>query len=81
MSLQFLEHSYEIRPLVGQDFGQRLSSVFLGVSQNHFRMASMRLPSKNMCSVRHKPMPNSTEGDGVGRLFRRVGVWYEHLAG
>ena len=27
-----------------------------------------------MCSVRHRPMPVGAERDGVGGLFRRVGV-------
>ena len=27
-----------------------------------------------MCSVRHRPMPDGAERDGVGGLFRRVGI-------
>ncbi len=38
------------------------------------RMASMRSPSKNMCSVRHRPMPTAPKAMRVLRLLRRVGV-------
>ncbi len=38
------------------------------------RIASIRSPSKNMCSVRQRPMPVGAERDGVGGLLGRVGV-------
>src|SRR5258708_7365089 len=74
MSLQFLEHSYEILLLVGQDFGQRLSPVFLGVSQNHFAHGVNAIAFKEHVLAAAQANANSTERDAVGRLFRRVGV-------
>ncbi len=38
------------------------------------RIASMRSPSKNMCSVRQRPMPTAPNAMRVPRLLGRVGV-------
>ena len=39
-----------------------------------FRMATIRWSPKNMCSVRHRPMPSAPNDAGPGRVFGRVGV-------
>ena len=38
------------------------------------RIAAMRSSSKNMCSVRHRPMPSAPNARAVARVERRVGV-------
>ena len=39
------------------------------------RIASMRSPSKNMCSVRHRPMPSAPNAIGVARSARACRRW------
>src|SRR5713226_10172256 len=74
MSLQLLEHSDEILPLVGQDFGECLSSVLLGVSQNHFTHGVDAIAFKEHVLGAAQANANSTESDGMGSLLRRVGI-------
>src|SRR5216683_8219524 len=74
MSLQFLEHSYEILPLVRQDFCERFSPMSLGVSQNHFTHGVDAIAFKEHVLGAAQANANSTESDSVGRLLRRVGV-------
>ena len=38
------------------------------------RTARMRLGSKNMCSVRQRPMPSAPNARAIARVLRRVGV-------
>ena len=38
------------------------------------RIAVIRSPSKNMCSVRHSPMPSAPKRARDARVVRRVGV-------
>ena len=59
-------------------YGSSLASAALRASTLSARIisriASMRSPSKNMCSVRVRPMPDGAERHRVGRLLGRVGI-------
>ena len=52
-----LENAGEVVALLRQQFRQRFFAVGDVSTRIISRMASMRLPSKNMCSVRVRPMP------------------------
>ena len=58
IALERLEDAGEIFALIGQELRERGFPVRRSLSARIIsRMASMRSPSKNMCSVRVRPMP------------------------
>jgi hypothetical protein len=80
-ALERLEDAGEVLALVGQQLGQRLLAVLDVVARIISRMASMRSPSKNMCSVRVRPMPVAPKAtamrvcSGVSALVRTASGW------
>jgi hypothetical protein len=52
-----LEDAGEVFALIRQQLGERFFAVGDVVARIISRTASMRSPSKNMCSVRVRPMP------------------------
>jgi len=50
---------FEIHPLEGEELRERLLAIGLVSARIISRTASMRSSSKNMCSVRHRPMPSA----------------------
>jgi hypothetical protein len=53
-------------------FERRRARCRLG--EDHLAHRVMRSPSKNMCSVRHRPMPSAPKSRARLRVGRRVGV-------
>ena len=65
----------EVRLLIRQQLGQSLLRRCSSVSATIIsRMAAMRVASKNMCSVRHRPMPSAPNFTACCRVVRVVGV-------
>jgi hypothetical protein len=76
-ALQRLEDAEEVVALVGQELRERrLDGRRACPARIISRMASMRSPSKNMCSVRVRPMPTAPKAtalrvcSGVSALVR-----------
>ncbi len=74
-TFQRLEDAEEVLALIRQQLRQRVFAGMASVSARIIsRIASMRLPSKNMCSVRVRPMPTAPNATALRGLLRRVGV-------
>ena len=73
-ALHGLVHGLEVALLIGQDLGQSLLAVLDVLATIISRMALMRSPSKNMCSVRHRPMPSAPNLHGLRGVAGGVGV-------
>jgi hypothetical protein len=71
--LMMREQLDEVVALHGQELGERGAPPASSSARIISRTATMRSPSKNMCSVRHRPMPSApkcapsaSRGVGVG---------------
>ena len=74
-AFQRLVHAPRSRPAA---YGSSLASAFSRCSSVSARiisrMAAMRSPSKNMCSVRHRPMPSAPNFTACSGVVRGIGV-------
>jgi hypothetical protein len=69
-----LEQFDEVGALHRQQLGERRAAAgFSSSARIISRMATMRSPSKNMCSVRQRPMP-SAPNERAMRVGRRLGI-------
>jgi hypothetical protein len=78
-----ISNSFESRPLHRQQLVQRLLALRFGRRRRIiWRTETMRSPSKNMCSVRHSPMPSAPNLRAVCASARRFGIGaHRHAAG
>jgi hypothetical protein len=73
-ALQRFEDAEEVGALIGEELGEGgLAGVEVS-ARIISRIASMRSPSKNMCSVRVRPMPTAPNAIALAGLLGRVGV-------
>ena len=59
---------------IGRSFASAARRLFSSSARIISRTARMRSSSKNMCSVRHRPMPSAPNRDGDAGVVRRVGI-------
>ena len=73
-AVQRAEDAFEIVALMRQQLGERLCGRRAFSARIICRMAMMRSPSKNMCSVRHRPMPSAPNAMAFSACSGVIGV-------